>query len=585
MLQNWKKHLCLLLISLLFLFAGVTTSEGQGLDGVRKGIYKAKRELMREANRGRRDANQVNRLFSKKKRDVDPAADTTEYIKWSMEPHVPNSGMIRDYEYVYTFLHANQEWTFRKDPDLRSIQWDSVNNKFYKNIGAGQKLRKGVEVMGWHPYWMGDSYKSYRYKMLSIVSFYSYDVNPNTGGPSNPEILDSLRVSQLPDSAAKYGTKLFLSVTSFGYKNNHKFLGDEQSKEIFITEILNLLNSRKDVFAGVDINFEQIDTADSQRFTDFIKQLSSRLGNANYKVILDVPYFNDKNVFDYSSLASHVMYFNIMGYDFSGEYSAYPGSISPINSLETQPSLETAVNDLLNIGILGKQIILTLPLYGVTWDVTQLEKGGGSSYEASLPYYMIQSKYGSSYNPFYDALSGSFFYLLEENAQRKMCWFENDVSLDLKFKWAQSKNLKGIGFWALGYDQNSDEIWDVVQDNYGAELIQIEPVETSLSGPFGLALEIVEHKSIIGLGMLVLAAFMALGFSLSLRDWRVRDVLFKKQSFRFIYAALFILISIVGIQWWWNNDKGWGIAAGLIVGAVGVTIINVIFNRYRNDLR
>ncbi len=67
MLQNWKKHLCLLLISLLFLFAGVTTSEGQGLDGVRKGIYKAKRELMREANRGRRDANQVNRLFSKKK--------------------------------------------------------------------------------------------------------------------------------------------------------------------------------------------------------------------------------------------------------------------------------------------------------------------------------------------------------------------------------------------------------------------------------------------------------------------------------------------------------------------------------------
>ena len=144
----------------------------------------------------------------------------------------------------------------------------------------------------------------------------------------------------------------------------------------------------------MDLDFEQIDTADSQRFTDFVKQLSSRLGNANYKVILNVPYFNDKNVFDYSSLASHVMYFNIMGYDFSGEYSAYPGSISPINSLETQPSLETAVNDLLNIGILGKQIILTLPLYGVTWDVTQLEKGGGSRYEASLPYYMIQSKYG-----------------------------------------------------------------------------------------------------------------------------------------------------------------------------------------------
>ena len=98
-------------------------------------------------------------------------------------------------------------------------------------------------------------------------------------------------------------------------------------------------------------------------------------------------------------------------------------------------------------------------------------------------------------------------------------------------------------------------------------------------------MEIVEHKSIIGLSMLVLATFMVLGFSLSLRDWRVRDILFKKQSFRFIYAALFILVSIVGIQWWWNNDKGWGVVAGLIVGAFGVTIIYVIFNRYRNDLR
>jgi len=579
--SNFFFFLSLFLILLTF----SQSATGQGVEGIRKGIYGVKRQVMREANRGKRDANQINRLFSTKKRDVDPSTDTSQYIQWSMAPYVPNSGMIRDYDYIYTFLHAEQEYTFSKDPDLKSIQYDSVNNEFYKSIGAGEKLKDDVVVMGWHPYWMGNSYKEYRYKMLSIISFYSYDINPNTGGASNPEVIDSLAKSSLPDSAVKYGTKLFLSVTSFGKKNNRKFLNDEQSKEIFISEVLSLMNTKKGAFGGVDLDFEQVDTSDAPKFTEFVKQLSSRLTSAGYSLILNVPYFNDNNVFDYKALAGHVLYFNIMGYDFSGEYSTYPGSVSPINSLETQPSLETVVNDFLNLGIPGKKIILSLPLYGVTWDVTQLAKGGGSEYEASLPYYMIKSKYGALYNPFYDALSGSFFYLIEENEKRKMCWFENGVSLDLKFKWAQNKGLKGIGLWALGYEQNSNEIWKAVENNYGSELIQIEPVEVKLSGPFGIAKAIVSKKRMIGLSFLIFAAFLALGFTLSLRDWRVREVLFQSQAFRFVYGAVFLLMTIIGLQWWLYNDENWSLVIGLIAGAIGIGIINILFNRYREDLR
>jgi spore germination protein YaaH len=557
----------------------------QGLGGVRKGLYGAKRQVMREVNRSKRDANQMNKLLSNKKRDVDPASDTSEYIMWSMAPNVPNSGMIRDYHYVYTFLHNQQEYAFSRDPDLKTIQWDSVNNEFYKRIEKGEKLQEGTEVMGWHPYWMGDSYKEYRYKMLSIISFYAYDINPNTGAASNPDITDSLLSSSLPDSAAKYGTKLFLSVTSFGKKNNHKFLHDQHSRDFFISEVLAFMAARKGAFAGVDLDFEEIDSADAPKFTEFVKQLSSRLTADEYKLILNVPYFNEHNVFDYRALAGHVWYFNIMGYDFSGEHSAYPGSVAPINALTNQPSLETAVNDFLNLEISGQQIILSLPLYGVTWDVTKLENGGGARYENSLPYYMIQSRYDAIYNPFYDALSGSFFYVIQEDDKRKMCWFENEISLDLKFKWAQSKNLRGIGFWALGYEQNSNAIWKTVEDNYGAELIKIEPIHTELSGTYGLAKAIVSHKRMIGLGLLVLAAFLALGFALSLRDWRVREVLFQSQGFRFIYGAVFLLMAIVGLQWCLNTDGSWSLIVGLLVGATGIAIINIIFNRYRDDLR
>ena len=93
------------------------------------------------------------------------------------------------------------------------------------------------------------------------------------------------------------------------------------------------------------------------------------------------------------------------------------------------------------------------------------------------------------------------------------------------------------------------------------------------------------HKRMIGLGFLVLAAFLALGFALSLRDWRVREVLFQSQGFRFIYGAVFLLMAIVGLQWWLNTDGSWSLIVGLLVGAIGIAIINIIFNRYRDDLR
>ena len=87
------------------------SSQSQGLQDIRKGLQGAKREV----SKTKRDVNQVKKLFSQKKRTVDPATDTSSTINWSMQPYVPNSGMIKDYEFIYTFLHKKQEYSFKKD--------------------------------------------------------------------------------------------------------------------------------------------------------------------------------------------------------------------------------------------------------------------------------------------------------------------------------------------------------------------------------------------------------------------------------------------------------------------------------------
>jgi spore germination protein YaaH len=573
---------CLFLILVLF----APSLSAQSVKDLRKNIYGAKRKLRTEINRTKRDFRGINKALSSNKRTVDTAVDTTDMIEWSMKPYIPNSGMIHDYEHVFSFLHAKQEYTFSRDADLKSIAYDSVDNVFYKNIGSDYKLDDDVEVMGWHPHWMEDAYKSYNYKLLSIISYYSYDINPHTGSYWNPEIIDQLRNSSLPDSAAKYGTKTFISVTSLEKENNKIFLTNEMAKEQFIYEIIELLGEKEGKFSGIDLNFEEIDIANRDDFTHFIKELSVRLSNEGYSLILDVPYFNHDNVLDYNELKNHVMYFNIMGYDFSGENATYPGSISPLQALDTQPSLETSVNDFLNLGVSGQQIIMSLPLYGVTWDITNLEKGNISFFERSVPYYKIISNYNTEYHPYYDAFSSSFFYVINENGTKKMCWFENEISLDIKFQWAKGKNLKGIGLWALGYAQGAPEIWKSVADNYGADsLVVITPVETTLSGTYGIVKDIVRYKKVIGVGFLVFAGFIILGLVISLKDWRVREILFQKQSFRVIYTLLFVTLMILGVEWWWLNDTHWDLVIGLVIGAACVILINIIFSKYRKQLR
>ena len=573
------------LFSLGLIILATQFIEAQGIDDARKNIYSARRKILTEINRTKRDFKGVNKLLSSTKRTVDSSVDTLDVITWSMRPYIPNSGMIHDYEYVYTFLHAQQEYTFQKDFNLKSIHWDSINDVFYKNVSSERKIKEGNEVIGWHPHWMGDSYKYYNYKLLTMISYYSYDINPSTGNYWNPEIIEQLRNSSMPDSAAKYGVKTLISVTSLGKENNQSFLNNELAQEQFFHEIIELLNEKKGKFSGIDLNFEEISPTDKGKFSHFVKQLSARLSSNGYFLILDVPYFNSNDIFDYKALSSYVKYFNVMGYDFNGDHSVYPGSIAPLHSLDTQPSLETAVNDFFNDEVSSQKIILSLPLYGVTWDVTNLDKGSVSIYEKSLPYYKVIANYETEYNPYYDALSGSSFFIMNDDATKKMCWYESDVSLDIKFQWTKGKNLKGIGLWAMGYDQGAPEIWKVVADNFGTDsLAAIHPVKTKLSGPFGIVSDIIRYKKMVGIGFLIFSGFIILGFIISLSDWRVREILFQKQSFRIVYSFVFLVFAILGIEWWLEGSQ-WNITIGLVIGAVGVLLINIAFTKYRDVLK
>lgn len=582
---------------LLFILSLFCTSIlfSQGINDVRKGVAKFSRSTNSEVRRTQRDVKRVKKLFGKDKRTFDSATDTGDVFVWSKQPHIPNSGMIHDYQYLYTFLHKSQELTFStKYKDVKSIQWDSINNQFYKNIGDDYRLDSNNIVIGWHPHWMGDSYKSYNYKLLSMISYYSYDIDSRTGSYSNPDIIDQLKESSLLDSAGKYGTKTLISVTSFGEKENHKFLNNEFSQDVFIDSIYNLLRFRQNEglgFAGVDLNFEEMSKLDALEFVHFVKKLNQRLkqGRKKFLLILDVSYFNDRLMFDYKELSSHVDYFNVMGYDFSGEHSDAPRSVAPLRSLGNNPSIETAVNDFLNLDITGEKLILSLPLYGVTWKINGQNRGGQAVFNGQRIYSDIKSTYGTEYNYYLDPFSSSAYYVFQDQktATNQICWFESPESLASKYEWIQSKNIKGVGLWALGYSGGDPQVWSGISDYFGGDsLYVVEPIKVSASGPYGLALSVVKYKKAIGYGVIIIAVFITLGFVLSLRDWKVREALFQNKTMRLVYSLSIAVTYVLAFSLFARNDlEGyWYFVTGIGSGLAIVLTINVLYKRYREKL-
>jgi hypothetical protein len=115
---------------LLFFLICSAASEAQDLKKARKSIYSVRRKINTELNRTKRDVRGVDKMLSSSKRTMDSSVDTADVITWEMKPYIPNSGMIHDYQYVYSFLHSTQEYTFQKAFDLKSFHWYSINNVF-----------------------------------------------------------------------------------------------------------------------------------------------------------------------------------------------------------------------------------------------------------------------------------------------------------------------------------------------------------------------------------------------------------------------------------------------------------------------
>lgn len=321
-------------------------------------------------------------------------------------------------------------------------------------------------VYGWYPYWMGTSYTGYDFSKLSTFCYFSYEVNPNTGGYNS---IHSWRTTNSIPMAHAAGCRVELCATLFGSTNLSTFLTNATAKQVFIDSIISLLNYRN--ADGVNIDFEGLPAAQRNNFTAFMQNLSNQVKTAIPTASISMALYavDWSNVFNIPALDPYVDQFIIMGYDYyySGSSTAGPNSPLYSGTLWAPYNLTKSANYYLGQGVTPSKLLIGLPYYGEEWNTAAgTFPSTNNGHIAARLYNYMRTNYEGIRPKFWDTHSQTPAWIYQSSGLWRQCWGEDVHSMSEKMDMIRTKNLGGMGIWALGYDDGYQDLWNLIVQKF-----------------------------------------------------------------------------------------------------------------------
>tara|TARA_B110000444_G_scaffold252909_1_gene282889 strand:+ start:1244 stop:2986 length:1743 start_codon:yes stop_codon:yes gene_type:complete len=536
-----------------------------------------------------RDLKQVKGLIGVESGESGADIDSTSQTLFTP---IDQKNIFTSYGYVYDAINGSNDVI-----NSSNFYWDSIQKVYYVRNKKYSKIKPENEVFGWHPYWMGSAWESYPFELLSTISYFSYKLDPNTGSYTNPQQMKDWRNTAMIDSAKLKKTKVLLTVASHGYNNNNSFLGDQAKWGVLIDSLSKLLLDRD--ADGVDINFENLPYLKRGSFNRFIEQLRKRL-NQKFRtktpiISLTLPAVDSREIFDVVDLQKFVDLFVIMGYDYNTG-PQLQGAVAPLIPLESKNiSLNNTLKYYLEAGIDPSKTVLALPYYGSMWEGTVGEGGNTTSmFERKVTYREVMSIFNDEFvaknnlSPTLEKNSmTNYFNITYPDNTTKEVWFDDDYTLGKKYDFAITNNLKGIGIWALGYDNGYNELWDVIETKFATDAVPVvDPVGQIEGYPIKASNYILKKKDLLLVTSIFFLIAVVIGFVMALSDWKVRDSIVKNQFHRFIMVMI-IFIFLTPIIYLVNEilflKSTWKYYAVFILG--GLTIYLSSFLKIKSTKR
>jgi spore germination protein YaaH len=337
-----------------------------------------------------------------------------------------------------------------------------VPSKLFKSVPR-TLIRK---VLGWHPYWAGTSaYLSYDYSALSHIAYFSYEVDTATGGYTT---ISSWNSTPIIDYAHQRGTKVLLTVTNFGTSRNNELLTDTDKQKFLINTIITLLKSRNG--DGVNFDLESVSVSRRNDLVSFIGMavslIKAELPDA--EISLATPAVDWSGAWDLKKLSELCDYLIVMGYNYYWSGSSTAGPVAPLDG-ESYNVTKTVIT-YLNAGVAPEKLLLGVPWYGYDWPVVSSARKSTTTGTGTAKTFSAAQEIANTYIKTFDPSTKVPWVSYSASSTMRQLWFDDNVSLGLKYNFADSKNLGGIGIWALSYEGSDQEVWRAIDNAFSVEL-------------------------------------------------------------------------------------------------------------------
>ncbi len=299
---------------------------------------------------------------------------------------------------------------------------------------------------------------------------------------------DSLTIQKLVSLKKNHPTlKVLLSLGGWG---GCEFCSSVFSTEAGRKEFAESVKELNDYFQtdGIDLDWEYPgipghpghawQPADKPNFTELVKSIRNSLGEKHEISFAagGFPKFLEESI-EWEKVMPLVNNVNLMSYDLVSGFSTVTGHHTPLYSNASQKeSADDAIQYLLSIGVPAAKIVIGGAFYARTWENVENVNNGlyqPGKFKSFVSYAQFENelKEKDGFVFFRDTIAKAPY--AYNAAQKTFATFDDVLSIQNKTQYTIDKGLKGIMFWELSLDKQSngllDEIHKIKKANHTKE--------------------------------------------------------------------------------------------------------------------
>ncbi len=299
---------------------------------------------------------------------------------------------------------------------------------------------------------------------VSIVApqTYKLDESGTVWGSVDPRLLDAAR---------EHHVKVVPLIVNPGFDQPliHHVLTTPDARDRAVMAIADLC--RNEHFDGIQFDFENINAADRDAFTDFFRRTADALHavscTASVAVVpraAEFPgptsyhhwiYENWRAAYDYAKLAQAADFLSLMTYD-QHTGNTPPGPVAGV------PWMESVVDFLLAQGVPPAKISLGIPSYSVHWFPSWDARGGARVAARQLPWRTADGLLQANHaKPVWDDTARVFHARWMNDGVDEYLYLEDAASFRAKRSIVAARHLRGYSVWVLGSEDPA--VWTMLR--------------------------------------------------------------------------------------------------------------------------